>query len=94
MSGALRIAVDIGGTFTDLAAFDQETGQLVGPADVVSRGFVYVREAGELMDFVKQKVEQQFAEAFFGGRTLRKLFVDLDSLGELLIVLEVRRQFE
>jgi len=41
---------------------DQETGQLVGPADVVSRGFVYVREAGELMDFVKQKVEQQFAE--------------------------------
>jgi ribonuclease J len=23
---------------------------------------VYVREAGELMDFVKQKVEQQFAE--------------------------------
>jgi N-methylhydantoinase A len=28
MSGALRIAVDIGGTFTDLAAFDQQTGQL------------------------------------------------------------------
>lgn len=41
---------------------DEETGQLVGPADVVSRGFVYVREAGELMDFVKQKVEQQFGE--------------------------------
>src|SRR4051795_8658307 len=28
MSGALRIAVDIGGTFTDLAAFDQQTGRL------------------------------------------------------------------
>ena len=27
-SGGLRIAVDIGGTFTDLAAFDERTGQL------------------------------------------------------------------
>jgi N-methylhydantoinase A len=27
-AGSLRIAVDIGGTFTDLAAFDENTGDL------------------------------------------------------------------
>ncbi|HEX2916798.1 MAG TPA: ribonuclease J [Chloroflexia bacterium] len=39
---------------------DEESGILAGPVDVVSRGFVYMREAGELMDFVKKRVEEQF----------------------------------
>lgn len=41
---------------------DEESGMLAGPVDVVSRGFVYMREAGELMDFVKKKVEEQFSD--------------------------------
>jgi ribonuclease J len=39
---------------------DAETGQLAGPVDVVSRGFVYMRDSGELMDYVKKSVEEQF----------------------------------
>ncbi len=39
---------------------DQESGFLAGPVDLVSRGFVYMREAGELMEFVKRQVEAQF----------------------------------
>ena len=41
---------------------DEETGVLAAPPDLVSRGFVYMREAGVLMDFVKTQVEQQFSQ--------------------------------
>lgn len=63
---------------------DEETGQLAGPADVVSRGFVYMREAGELIDFVKSQVEQQFAtEDLLSDRssTIRRV---KDFVGDLL----------
>jgi ribonuclease J len=40
---------------------DADTGKLAGPPGIVSRGFVYMRESGELLDFVRQKVEQEFA---------------------------------
>jgi ribonuclease J len=42
---------------------DSETGKLAGPPGIVSRGFVYVRESGELLDFVRQKVGQEFSTA-------------------------------
>ena len=70
---------------------DQETGQLIGPADVVSRGFVYVREAGELMDFVRQRVEQQFADddlLLDQPVTIRKV---KDFVGDLLYAQTRRR---
>ncbi|MEI6043312.1 MAG: ribonuclease J [Chloroflexota bacterium] len=41
---------------------DKESGALAGPVDVVSRGFVYMRESGELMDYVKRRVEEQFGQ--------------------------------
>ncbi|MEI7554976.1 MAG: ribonuclease J [Chloroflexota bacterium] len=70
---------------------DQESGLLVGPADVVSRGFVYVREAGELMDFVKQKVEQRFGDEDLlsdQAGTIRKV---KDFVGDLLYMQTKRR---
>lgn len=41
---------------------DSDTGNLAGPPGIVSRGFVYVRESGELLDYVRQQVEKEFAE--------------------------------
>jgi ribonuclease J len=41
---------------------DEESGQLTGSVDVVSRGFVYMREAGELLDYVRSQVEEHFSE--------------------------------
>ena len=38
-------------------ALDQATGQLMAGPDIVSRGFVYVREADELMDEARAVVQ-------------------------------------
>jgi ribonuclease J len=71
---------------------DQESGVLAGPVDVVSRGFVYMREAGELMDFVKRRVEEQFGqnEDLLADRaqTIRRV---KDFVGDLLYAQTKRR---
>ncbi len=72
---------------------DQESGALAGPVDVVSRGFVYMREAGELMDFVKRRVEEEFGknnEDLLSDRaqTIRRV---KDFVGDLLYAQTKRR---
>lgn len=72
---------------------DQESGALAGPVDVVSRGFVYMREAGELMEFVKRRVEEQFGkegEDLLADRsqTIRRV---KDFVGDLLYAQTKRR---
>ena len=37
---------------------NKETGEVVAGPDIVSRGFVYVRESEELMDEARARVEQ------------------------------------
>jgi ribonuclease J len=46
------------GFFIVVAAVDRETGQLVREPDVVSRGFVYMRDAEELIEDTKRRVEE------------------------------------
>ncbi len=70
---------------------DEESGQLAGPVDVVSRGFVYMREAGELMDFIKKRVEDTFAnEDLLSDRQYTTKRVK-DFVGDLLYAQVKRR---
>ena len=46
-----------------VVAMDHATGEIISGPDIVSRGFVYVRESEELMDGARQKVEQALKEA-------------------------------
>ncbi len=39
---------------------DRKTGQLVAGPDIVSRGFIYMREATELIESTKDKVREAF----------------------------------
>ena len=70
---------------------DEESGSLAGPVDVVSRGFVYMRESGELMDYVKKRVEEQFAtDDLLGDRqyTIKRV---KEFVGDLLYAQVKRR---
>ncbi|MDD5606001.1 MAG: ribonuclease J [Patescibacteria group bacterium] len=47
------------GTFVVITVVDKR-GRLVGTPDIMSRGFVYVKEKGALMDMAKQRVQNLF----------------------------------
>ncbi|MBU2701249.1 mRNA degradation ribonuclease J1/J2 [Sporomusaceae bacterium BoRhaA] len=49
------------GVFIVVVTIDKESGCVVAGPDLVSRGFVYVRESGQLMAEVKQKIKQILA---------------------------------
>ena len=49
------------------AAVDGSTGQLLSGPDLVSRGFVYVRESEELMDGARVQVEMALDRSMAGG---------------------------
>ena len=49
------------GVLIVVVTMDKERGCVVAGPDLVSRGFVYIRESGELMVEAKQKVKQALA---------------------------------
>jgi len=51
-----------------VVTLDKEKGQVVAGPDIVSRGFVYVRESEELLDEAKIRVTQSL-EKCCGGKT-------------------------
>lgn len=46
------------GMFVIIMTIDKRTGALLGSPDIISRGFVYLKESKELLDKTRQKVRQ------------------------------------
>lgn len=61
------------GLIVIVMAVDEESGFLLSGPDLVSRGFVYVRESEELMDDAKNAVRQAVNEAFDKGCDMNEL---------------------
>ena len=55
------------GLIVIVISISQESGTLVGSPDVISRGFVYVRESEELMDEIREVVTKAFNDAKSSG---------------------------
>jgi ribonuclease J len=51
------------GILVVVLTIDAETGEPMGPPDIISRGFVYERESESLMGAAKQRVESTFHQA-------------------------------
>lgn len=61
---------------------DKKTGKLVSQPEIVSRGFIYLREADNLLDQVRYTVEASIAENFSANGRRRDLIEE--SVGKLL----------
>jgi ribonuclease J len=57
------------GVLIALVVIDRQSGELVIEPDIVSRGFVYVRESGELIEESRQKVREAMARCRSRGVT-------------------------
>ncbi len=55
-----RKALSQDGILMAILTVDKETGQPIGNPDIVSRGFVYMRDAEELLDGAKDRVLESF----------------------------------
>jgi ribonuclease J len=57
------------GMLIALVALDHQTGDLLRDPDIVSRGFVHVREAGDLIEQCRQQVRAVMAQCRARGTT-------------------------
>lgn len=60
------------GMFVVVLTVSKQTGRLLTSPDIISRGFIYLRDSEELMGLIRQYLKQKVARSF-GGRK-----VDLD----------------
>jgi ribonuclease J len=56
------------GLITIVAAIERETGQILAGPDIVSRGFVYVRESEELMNESRELMRDVLEDCAAGGK--------------------------
>jgi ribonuclease J len=62
------------GLFTVVVTVEKGTGHMLSSPDIISRGFIYLRDSEELMNSIRQYVRQKISKAYKSGR------VSLDSL--------------
>ncbi|MCX6764515.1 MAG: ribonuclease J [Candidatus Nealsonbacteria bacterium] len=56
-----------GGMFVVIAVVDRKTGKIIGSPDIISRGFVYLRESKDLLKETRKKVVEIVNRAAFSG---------------------------
>lgn len=69
-----RIHMSNEGIFTIVATVEKGTGRLLSSPDIISRGFIYLRDSEELMRTVRNYIRQKISQAY---KTKRVIFDDL-----------------
>jgi ribonuclease J len=70
-----RIHMSNEGMFVVVLTVSKKTGRLLTSPDIISRGFIYLRDSEELMNTIRQYLKQKIARSYGAGRR-----VDLDEL--------------
>lgn len=70
-----RIHMSNEGMFVVVLTVSKKTGRLLTSPDIISRGFIYLRDSEELMNTIRQYLKQKIARSYGSGRRL-----DLDEL--------------
>jgi ribonuclease J len=69
-----RIHMANEGMFVVVLTVQKGTGRLLTSPDIISRGFIYLRDSEELMGLIRQYIKQKAARGFSGKKT------DIDQL--------------
>lgn len=69
-----RIHMSQEGMFVVVLTISKGSGRLLTSPDIISRGFIYLRDSEELMNLIRQYLKQKVARAFQGRK------VDVDQL--------------
>lgn len=69
-----RIHMAAEGMFVVVLTVQRGSGRLLTSPDIISRGFIYLRDSEELMGLIRQYLKQKVARSFSGKRT------DLDQI--------------
>ena len=70
-----RIHMSSEGMFVVVLTVSKKTGRLMTSPDIISRGFIYMRDSEELMNTMRQYLKQKMARTYASGQR-----VDLDDL--------------
>ena len=89
-----RQAMAQDGMFVIIVTVDSKTGQVRNNPDIISRGFIYMRESKELLYQVRQKVKIIVNHAIGGQRSIDQSFIKeniRDKIGQFLYTKTERR---
>lgn len=84
-----RLAIGEEGVFMIIATVSRKTGKLISSPDIISRGFIYMKENEELINQARSEVRRAFEKHSSGGPSTRddwtKFKLQLrDEIGDLL----------
>ena len=82
------------GMFVIIATVDSQTGKLRGSPDIISRGFIYLRENQELLKEVRKKISDIVAESATPTETMNPTYIRdnlRDRIGQFLFSKTERR---
>ncbi len=89
-----REALSQDGMFVVIAIIDGETGKLRGSPDIISRGFIYLRENQELLKEVRKKIKDIIEKSSSAEETLNPQYIRdniRDKIGQFLFTKTQRR---
>ena len=65
-----RIHMAGDGLFTVVVTVEKGTGRMLSSPDIISRGFIYLRDSEELMNSIRQYIRQKIAKTYKSGRVI------------------------
>ncbi len=89
-----RMTLSKDGMFVIIIVVDRQTGQVKGSPDIISRGFVYLRESKELLKETRQRVIEIVERAIESGGAVNWIFLKdeiKNKIGSLLYKRTKRR---
>ena len=82
------------GMFVIIAVVDSQTGKVKGEPDIISRGFIYMKESKELLGQTRKKIKETIAKTVISGTGINWLYIRnnlRDKIGEFLYSKTKRR---